>query len=104
MVAINDNIADGRDVSWLWDARVEDLAPTGHHFVTSGVRALDMAVRFKYAGIEAGWSDPVFGSALDRFIDGIPEGEAAYIIPTYTAMLDLQRLLLPETHRREAWT
>jgi len=104
MVAINDNIADGRDVSWLWDARVEDLATTGHSFVTSGVRALDMAVRFKYAGIEAGWSEPEFGPALDRFIDGVSEGEDAYIVPTYTAMLGLQRLLLPGTHRREAWT
>jgi len=103
MVAINDNIADGRDVSWLWDARVEDLASTGHRFVTSGIRALDMAVRFKYAGIEAGWSEPEFGPALDLFIDGIPEGEDAYIVPTYTAMLGLQRLLLPDTHRREAW-
>jgi UDP-N-acetylmuramyl tripeptide synthase len=103
MIAINDNIADGRDVSWLWDARVEDLAPAGHRLVTSGIRALDMAVRLKYAGIEADWSDPEFGPALERFVDGIPKGETAYIVPTYTAMLDLQRLLLPDTHRREAW-
>jgi hypothetical protein len=62
-----------------------------------------MAVRLKYAGIEADWSDPEFGPALERFVDGIPKGETAYIVPTYTAMLDLQRLLLPDTHRREAW-
>jgi UDP-N-acetylmuramyl tripeptide synthase len=104
MIAINDNIADGRDVSWLWDARVEDLAPTGHRFVTSGIRALDMAVRLKYAGIEAAWAEPSLPAALQRFVDDVPEGADAYIVPTYTAMLDLLRLLLPDTRRREAWT
>ncbi|MCJ7726527.1 MAG: DUF1727 domain-containing protein, partial [Acidimicrobiia bacterium] len=103
-IAINDNIADGRDVSWLWDARVEDLAATGHHYSTSGIRALDMAVRLKYAGIEAAWSEPDAATALARFVEAVPEGDAAYIVPTYTAMLDLLDLLLPDTHRREAWT
>jgi UDP-N-acetylmuramyl tripeptide synthase len=104
MIAINDNVADGRDVSWLWDARVEDLASTGHQFSTSGIRALDMAVRLKYAGIEAGWAEPDPAAALQRFIDGVPVGRVAYVVPTYTAMLDLLSLLLPDTHRREAWT
>ncbi|MBU1865515.1 MAG: DUF1727 domain-containing protein [Actinobacteria bacterium] len=104
MIAINDNIADGRDVSWLWDARVEDLAPTGHHYATSGIRALDMAVRLKYAGIEAAWSEPDAAAALTRFVATVPEGGTGYLVPTYTAMLDLLDLLQPGTHRREAWT
>lgn len=103
MIAINDNIADGRDVSWLWDARVEDLAVTGHRYATSGIRALDMAVRLKYAGIEADWSEPDASVALSRFIEAAPEDSTVYIVPTYTAMLDLLRLLMPRTHRREAW-
>ncbi len=104
MVSINDNTADGRDVSWLWDARVEDLAATGHHYVTSGIRSLDMAVRLKYAGIEAEWSEPDPAAALRRFVEGAAIGETAYLVPTYTAMLDLLRLLQPGTHRREAWS
>ncbi len=104
MISINDNVADGRDVSWLWDARVEDLAATGHRFVTGGIRALDMAVRLKYAGIPAQWAEPDPAVALQRFIDGVRPGADAYVVPTYTAMLDLLRLLLPDTHRREAWT
>lgn len=104
LIAINDNTADGRDVSWLWDARIEDLAATGHRFATSGIRALDMAVRLKYAGIEAVWSEPDPAGALARFVGSVPEGGDAYVVPTYTAMLDLLRLLLPDTHRREAWT
>jgi len=104
MISINDNIADGRDVSWLWDARVEDLAATGHRYVTGGIRALDMAVRLKYAGIGAVWSESDVSAALARFIEDAPEGATVYVVPTYTAMLDLLRLLLPDTHRREAWT
>ena len=104
LISINDNIADGRDVSWLWDARVEDLAATGHRFSTSGIRALDMAVRLKYAGIEATWAEPDPAAALERLVEGVPPGGTAYVVPTYTAMLDLLRLLLPDTHRREAWT
>lgn len=103
LIAINDLIADGRDVSWLWDARIEDLAGAGHRIATTGIRALDMAVRLKYAGIEAWWESD-FGAALDRFIDGVPEGETAYIVPTYTAMLTLLEMLLPGTHRTEAWS
>ncbi|MCJ7725439.1 MAG: MurT ligase domain-containing protein, partial [Acidimicrobiia bacterium] len=74
LIAINDNTADGRDVSWLWDARIEDLAGTRHRYATAGIRALDMAVRLKYAGIEAAWSEPDPGLALARFIEGIPAG------------------------------
>jgi len=102
LVAINDLDADGRDVSWLWDARVEDLAGSGHRFGTAGLRAYDMALRLKYAGLEA-WSETDFGAALDRFVDGIPEGGTGYLVPTYTAMLRFLDLLLPGTSKREAW-
>jgi UDP-N-acetylmuramyl tripeptide synthase len=104
LIAINDNIADGRDVSWLWDARVEDLAGTGHRYATTGIRALDMAVRLKYAGIDAAWAEPDPAAALERFSAGVAPGSTAYVVPTYTAMLDLLRLLRPDLRRKEAWT
>ena len=102
LVAINDLDADGRDVSWLWDSRLEDLAGSGHRFGATGIRAHDMALRLKYAGIEA-WSDPDTGTALARFVESVPAGEAAYVVPTYTAMLDLLERLLPGTRPTEAW-
>lgn len=102
LVAINDLDADGRDVSWLWDARVEDLAGTGHRFGTAGIRAYDMALRLKYAGLGA-WSETDFPAALARFVEEIPEGGVGYLVPTYTAMLRFLDLLLPGTSKREAW-
>ena len=103
LVAINDLDADGRDVSWLWDARVEDLAGSGHHFGTAGIRAYDMALRLKYAGLEA-WSETDFAAALGRFVAGVPEGETGYLVPTYTAMLRFLDLLRPGASKREAWS
>jgi UDP-N-acetylmuramyl tripeptide synthase len=102
LIAINDLDADGRDVSWLWDSRVEDLAGTGHRFGTAGLRAFDMALRLKYSGLAA-WSEPNFTAALERFLDQIPPGETGYLVPTYTAMLRFLDLLLPGTSKREAW-
>jgi lipid II isoglutaminyl synthase (glutamine-hydrolysing) len=102
IAAINDEIADGRDVSWLWDARVEELATSEHRFMASGTRAADMALRFKYAGVDASW-DPDLGRALDRAVDSVGEGDTVYVVPTYTAMLALLDLLLPGVPRSEVW-
>jgi UDP-N-acetylmuramyl tripeptide synthase len=104
LIAINDNIADGRDVSWLWDARVEDLADTGHRLATAGIRADDMALRLKYAGVPAAWAESDFDEALRRVVAASAPGDTVYVVPTYTAMLALLERLLPETHRKEAWT
>ena len=102
VIAINDLDADGRDVSWLWDARVEDLAGTRHRFGTSGIRADDMAVRLKYAGIEC-WSEPGLEAAVTRAIDDASAGETVHLVPTYTAMLRLLDVLQPGRDRREVW-
>ena len=103
LIAINDLDADGRDVSWLWDARLEDLTASRHRFGTSGLRAYDMGLRLKYADIEA-WSEPDLGAALDRLVGSAAEGETVLLVPTYTAMLRLHSMLLPGTRKREAWT
>jgi UDP-N-acetylmuramyl tripeptide synthase len=102
LIAINDRDADGRDVSWLWDARLEDLAGSGHRFAVTGIRAADMALRLKYAGIDS-WSVPDIGAALARFMQSVPEGSTAYVGPTYTAMLDLLDLLHPGSRPAEIW-
>ena len=103
VVAINDRDADGRDVSWLWDAAVEELAGTAHHFGASGIRAADMGLRFKYAGIDA-WVEPDLLAAVDRAVRQTPDGGTVQVVPTYTAMLELLDLLLPGVSRSEAWS
>jgi len=102
LVAINDEHADGRDVSWLWDAHIEDLARTPHQYLAGGVRAADMALRFKYAGIDAP-ALPDFADALDLLVDGAPPGATVYVVPTYTAMLRLLEILTPGASRTEVW-
>jgi UDP-N-acetylmuramyl tripeptide synthase len=103
LIAINDSIADGRDVSWLWDASVESLAQTPHSFGAGGVRAADMALRFKYAGVAA-WSEADGRIALDRLVDAAAPGDTVYLVPTYTAMLGFLELLLPGRSRDEVWS
>ncbi len=94
VIAINDNLADGTDVSWLWDANLERLGETGV-LVTTGTRAHDMALRLKYAGIDevAVIVEPDLAAALERAFEGTPPGGEIFILPTYTAMLDIRKLL-----------
>jgi len=103
LIAINDNLADGRDVSWLWDVGFEEFQHAGHSVGASGSRAADMALRLKYAGVHA-WSDPDLAAALGKAVAAAGEGEVVYVVPTYTAMLSLLDLLLPGRPRSEVWT
>ncbi len=96
LVALNDRIADGRDISWIWDVDFELLAGHVQEVVTTGTRAAEMAMRLKYGGVEAGRLVVVGGiaAALDRALAG---GEGpVYLLCTYTAMLELRAVL----HRR----
>lgn len=96
LIAINDLDADGRDVSWLWDVDFELLVGGTAPLSTAGIRGADMANRLKYAGIPMARLTPLgveLDQALDAFVTSVPEGETAYILPTYTAMLELRRAL-----------
>jgi len=95
LVVINDKTADGTDVSWLWDADFEQLAGRVAHVVVSGTRAADMAVRLKYAGVppERIESESELGRALDRVLAVSPD-QPLYLLPTYTAMLELREELV----------
>jgi UDP-N-acetylmuramyl tripeptide synthase len=96
LIAINDLHADGRDVSWLWDVDFELLANGDGHLGTTGLRGADMANRLKYAGVDASRirSLPAdLATALDRFVETVPVGGQAYILPTYTAMLHIRSIL-----------
>ncbi len=96
LAILNDQIADGRDVSWIWDADFETLAPSLRRAVCSGSRAPEMALRLKYAGVpEAAIEvEPELGAALDRALGGAPTGGRLFALPTYTAMLGLREELV----------
>jgi UDP-N-acetylmuramyl tripeptide synthase len=93
MVAINDNYADGRDMSWLWD--VDFTALKSVHTV-SGIRAYDMALRLQYDDIVIDNVDPNLSSALTKFIDRGPAKKRIFC--TYTAMMTLRKLLAKRYH------
>ena len=89
MVAINDNYADGRDVSWLYDVSFESLRDKGVA-LTSGVRAYDMALRLKYDDVAVAGVEPDLEVALERFLTAYND-EPKRIFCTYTAMMTLRR-------------
>jgi len=89
MVAINDNYADGRDVSWLYDVSFESLRDKGVA-LTSGVRAYDMALRLKYDDVAVAEVEPDLEVALERFLTAYKD-EPKRIFCTYTAMMTLRR-------------
>lgn len=91
MIAINDNYADGRDVSWLYDVSFASLRERGVA-LTSGVRAYDMALRLQYDDVAVEAVEPDLDLALDRFLSA-HRGEPARIFCTYTAMMALRRTL-----------
>ena len=105
LVAINDNYADGTDVSWLWDADFERLAGRVERAVVSGTRAADMAVRLKYAGVEPErlLVEPALARALDAALARLPVGATLYALPTYTAMLELRAELARRGWVRPFW-
>jgi len=107
LAVLNDNIADGRDVSWIWDADFELLAGRVRRATCSGSRAPEMAMRLKYAGIDPGRISvqPDLGLALTQSAADRPEPEAPlYALPTYTAMLALRELLVARGEVRSAWS
>jgi UDP-N-acetylmuramyl tripeptide synthase len=102
-IALNDRIADGRDVSWVWDADFELLAEDVERVVCAGTRAPELAVRLKYAG----WPEssiqvePGIDDSLRR---ALGEGSGPlFALPTYTALLELRKLLTERGLAREYW-
>ncbi len=105
LIALNDGIADGRDVSWIWDVDFEPLAGGLEHLVASGDRAAELALRFKYGGLDGAALEVVPGleAALDRGLALTPPGGELVILPTYTAMLALRRIVAGRGYARNYW-
>jgi len=97
LIIINDLLADGTDVSWLWDVDFEMMQGKVAQAAVSGIRAADMALRLKYAEAQpvTGQTlvEPDIAHAVSRALDMTPTGETLYILPTYTAMLAVKDAL-----------
>src|SRR5574341_310904 len=101
---LNDDIADGRDISWIWDVDFELLAGKTRAVTASGRRAWDMALRLKYAGLEPVLSvETDTSEARASALKGTPEGRRLYVIPTYTAMLSVREILARRAGRGAFW-
>lgn len=103
LAVLNDNVADGRDISWVWDADFELLAGHLRRVTCSGTRAAELALRLKYAGVapERIVVVPALEAALDEArLDG--DG-TLFALPTYTALLSLKDLLSQRGLAPEYW-
>ena len=110
LIALNDGLADGRDVSWIWDVDYELLRGQVSSVIASGNRAADLGMRLKYAELfEAGAREshavalPDLAQAITTAAYRLPEGETLYVLPTYTAMLELRRILTKMGAARPFW-
>jgi UDP-N-acetylmuramyl tripeptide synthase len=105
LIALNDAIADGRDVSWIWDVDFEPLLDGVERLVLSGDRAAELALRCKYAGTPESSLEviPDLEQALDRGLALAGAGGELVVLPTYTAMLALRRIAARRGHVRQYW-
>jgi lipid II isoglutaminyl synthase (glutamine-hydrolysing) len=105
VIALNDDIADGRDVSWIWDVDFEPLIGPLEHLVVTGGRAHELALRFKYGGLPTERIEvlPKLEPALDRGLELTPPGGELVVLPTYTAMLALRRIASERGLVRPYW-
>jgi lipid II isoglutaminyl synthase (glutamine-hydrolysing) len=105
LIALNDAIADGRDVSWIWDVDFEPLLDGLERLVVSGERAAELALRCKYGGFPEGSIEvvPDLDDALDRGLALTTAGGELVALPTYTAMLALRKIVAERGFVRPYW-
>jgi UDP-N-acetylmuramyl tripeptide synthase len=105
VIALNDAIADGRDVSWIWDVDFEPLLGGLDTLVATGSRAAELALRFAYGGLARDRIEvvPSLEAALDRGLELTPVGGELTLLPTYTAMLALRRIVASRGHVANYW-
>jgi UDP-N-acetylmuramyl tripeptide synthase len=105
LVALNDAIADGKDVSWIWDVDFEPLLASTEHVIASGDRAAELAIRCIHGGLDESALEVQtdLERALDRGLALTPAGGELVVLPTYTAMLALQRLFAQRGLAKPYW-
>lgn len=109
LFVLNDNLADGTDVSWIWDVELENFRAKSraksreYTIYVSGTRAYDLAVRLKYAGF-----NPKSISVIPKLENALQEARRGlkgklFILPTYTALLNLQKILTKQGLKHHYW-
>ena len=104
ILCLNDRTADGHDISWIWDADYELLAENTHvkHILVSGDRAEDLQLRLKYAGFEEERITLEKDNA--QLLAAIRRSTLpVFILPNYTSMLALRKVLSDATGAGEFW-
>jgi UDP-N-acetylmuramyl tripeptide synthase len=101
---LNDGIADGRDVSWIWDADYELVQPQTSWVMASGTRAEDLALRLKFAGFgDDVRSERSIAVAFRQGVDATPIGGTLWVVPTYTAMLEVREIIAKRAGKTRFW-
>ena len=115
LIVLNDRVADGHDVSWIWDVDYESLLACSSRIVCSGDRAHELGLRFRYSSAESSIDTdpaktspaieviPSLSTALDRAVSATPEGGAVFALPTYTATLELRSELASRKAASPFW-
>ena len=115
LIILNDRVADGHDVSWIWDVDYESLLACANRIVCSGDRAHELGLRFRYSSAESRPDRdpaktsptveviPSLSAALDRAVSATPEGGAVFALPTYTATLELRAELTSRKAASPFW-
>lgn len=95
LLVLNDRIPDGRDISWIWDVDFEIIKENVSSLLVSGDRVFDLALRLKYADfpLEKTEVKTDLKEALQKGLAEIPKKETFYILPTYSAMLEVRKIL-----------
>jgi UDP-N-acetylmuramyl tripeptide synthase len=105
VLALNDAIADGQDVSWIWDVDFEPILEHVGHVIVTGERAAELGLRLRYGGIAADRLEiePILERAVDRGLALVEVGTDLVILPTYTAMLSIREILVTRGLVRPYW-
>jgi UDP-N-acetylmuramyl tripeptide synthase len=93
LLVLNDRIPDGRDVSWIWDVDFENYATVFKNIMISGDRVFDMGLRLKYAGFKNFRTEENLTKAVNIALEKTAKNEILYILPTYSAMLEVRKIL-----------
>lgn len=105
-IGLNDGIADGRDISWIWDVDFELLAEGARRVTCSGTRAEEMALRLAYAGVERGrlTVERSLEGSFDAAVEGAgTTGTPIFALPTYTALLELRTAIARRGDASSHW-
>ena len=105
IITLNDNIPDGRDISWIWDVDFEKLVCLVDFVWVAGKRAEELALRFKYAGLNMDkiLVEKDYDKLLEMTQSKLNEKETLYILPTYSSMLNLRGIIAEKGYLKKSW-